>query len=86
MSNENPIITQSSPPPAFVPQSPEKKKRGFAAMDRTQVRELARKGGIAAHRAGTAHEFSSDEARAAGRKGGLATHSGRKLLEETAPS
>jgi general stress protein YciG len=54
------------------------RKRGFGAMDRTQVRELARKGGVAAHRAGTAHEFSSEEARVAGRKGGLATHSGRR--------
>jgi len=53
------------------------RKRGFAAMDRAQVRDLARKGGVAAHRAGTAHEFSSDEARVAGRKGGLATHSTR---------
>ena len=54
------------------------RKRGFGAMDRAQVRELARKGGVAAHRAGTAHEFSSEEARVAGRKGGLATHSGRR--------
>jgi general stress protein YciG len=53
------------------------RKRGFGAMDRKEVRELARKGGVAAHRAGTAHEFSSEEARAAGRKGGLATHAGR---------
>jgi uncharacterized protein len=59
----------------FPPSPPEKKKRGFASMDRNQVRELARRGGVAAHRAGTAHEFSSDEARAAGRKGGLAAHS-----------
>jgi hypothetical protein len=53
----------------------EKKKRGFAAMNPDQVRELARRGGVAAHRAGTAHEFTSDEARVAGRKGGLASHS-----------
>ena len=58
------------------PQSPasEKKKRGFASMDRDQVRESARRGGVAAHRAGTAHEFNSNEAREAGRKGGLASH------------
>lgn len=54
------------------------RKRGFGAMDRAEVRKLAQKGGVAAHRAGTAHEFSSEEARAAGRKGGLATHSGRR--------
>jgi general stress protein YciG len=46
-------------------------------MDPDQVRELARRGGAAAHRAGRAHEFSSEEARAAGRKGGIAAHSGR---------
>ena len=87
MNNQNPFASSNnSPAPStFVPQSSqEKKKRGFAAMDRTQVRELARKGGIAAHRAGTAHEFSSDEARAADRKGGLATHSGRKAAQEQA--
>jgi general stress protein YciG len=59
----------------FPPSPPEKKKRGFASMDRNQVRELARRGGVAAHRAGTAHEFSGEEARAAGRKGGIAAHS-----------
>jgi general stress protein YciG len=50
------------------------RKRGFATMDRNHVRDLARKGGLAAHRAGTAHEFNSEEARAAGRKGGIASH------------
>src|SRR5579871_3045819 len=44
--------------------------RGFASMDRERQREIARKGGRAAHQKGTAHEFTSDEARAAGRKGG----------------
>jgi len=39
-------------------------------MDRDRQREIARKGGRAAHARGTAHEFTSDEARAAGRKGG----------------
>jgi general stress protein YciG len=51
-----------------------KARRGFAVMNPDRVRELARKGGIAAHRAGTAHEFDSEEARAAGRKGGAASH------------
>ena len=51
--------------------------RGFAAMDRKLVSEIARKGGKAAHTAGTAHEFTSDEAREAGRKGGRATHAKR---------
>jgi general stress protein YciG len=53
------------------------RRRGFAAMDPKLVRDLARKGGVAAHKAGTAHEFSSEEARVAGRKGGLATHGAR---------
>ena len=44
--------------------------RGFASMDREKQREIARKGGRAAHQKGTAHEFNTDEARAAGRKGG----------------
>jgi general stress protein YciG len=86
--NDQNVFARSNTSPApstFVPQaSQEKKKRGFAAMDRTEVRALARKGGINAHRAGTAHEFSSDEARAAGRKGGIATHAGRKAAQERA--
>jgi general stress protein YciG len=47
-------------------------------MDRTLVSDIARKGGKAAHSAGTAHEFTSDEAREAGRKGGLAAHAKRR--------
>lgn len=50
------------------------RRRGFAAMGRDRVREIASKGGKAAHAAGTAHQFSSDEARVAGRKGGMAPH------------
>jgi general stress protein YciG len=49
-------------------------RRGFAAMDRARVRELARLGGKSAHQRGKAHEFTSEEARIAGRKGGLASH------------
>ncbi len=45
-------------------------KRGFAAMDPAKQREIASKGGKAAHAKGTAHEFTPDEARVAGRKGG----------------
>jgi general stress protein YciG len=52
----------------------EKKPRGFAAMDRDRVRAIASKGGKAAHVAGTAHQFSSDEAKEAGKKGGIAPH------------
>jgi general stress protein YciG len=55
-----------------------RKPRGFAAMDPKLVSELATRGGKAAHRAGTAHEFTSEEARVAGRKGALATHAKRR--------
>jgi len=54
--------------------TPPKKRRGFAAMDPALVREISRRGGKAAHVAGTAHEFTHEEAREAGRKGGKATH------------
>jgi uncharacterized protein len=46
--------------------------RGFASMDTGKQREIARKGGKAAHQQGRAHEFTADEARLAGRKGGEA--------------
>jgi uncharacterized protein len=48
--------------------------RGFASMDRSKQREIASKGGKAAHQNGTAHEWTSEEAREAGRKGGVASH------------
>ncbi len=47
-------------------------------MDRTKQREIASKGGKAAHQKGTAHEWTSEEARDAGRKGGLASHKRRR--------
>lgn len=52
-------------------------KRGFASMDEEKQREIASKGGKAAHAKGTAHEFDSEEARVAGRKGGEASHGGK---------
>ena len=55
-----------------------KEDRGFASMDRAKQREIASKGGKAAHQKGTAHEWTSEEAREAGRKGGMASHR-RKL-------
>ena len=54
-------------------------KRGFASMDESKQREIASKGGHAAHEKGTAHEFTSEEAREAGRKGGHASHGGSKF-------
>jgi general stress protein YciG len=55
-----------------------KEDRGFASMDRSKQREIASKGGKAAHQKGTADEWTSEEAREAGRKGGLASHQRRK--------
>ena len=46
------------------------RRRGFAAMSKERQREIARLGGRAAHEQGTAHEFTTDEAREAGRQGG----------------
>lgn len=77
-------LTPDRPPQAVEGgEAKPKRPRGFAAMDRKLVSEIARKGGKAAHSAGTAHEFTSEEARVAGRKGGRATHAKRrKMIEE----
>lgn len=61
-----------------------KERRGFASMSAEKQREIASKGGRAAHAKGTAHEWSSDEARAAGRKGGMMSRGGRGKLPEGA--
>jgi len=53
-------------------QAGNRSKRGFASMDDEKKREIASKGGKAAHASGNAHEFNSEEAREAGRKGGQA--------------
>jgi general stress protein YciG len=59
----------------------EKLKRGFSSMDPDKQRKIASRGGKAAHEQGTAHEFTPEEARAAGRKGGL--KAGKKLYRLT---
>jgi len=51
-----------------------KRRRGFAVMDPNRQREIASKGGKAAHEKGTAHRWSEQEAKEAGRKGGAASH------------
>jgi general stress protein YciG len=88
---QQPSELQPDRPPQSAAEAGEnkpKRPRGFAAMDRKLVSEIARKGGKAAHSAGTAHEFTSEEARVAGRKGGRATHAKRRKLveEQTTPS
>ena len=57
-------------------------RRGFASMNPEKQREIARKGGRAAHLKGTAHEWDSDEARLAGRKGGEASHGGGRKRKQ----
>ncbi|MEO7391429.1 MAG: KGG domain-containing protein [Ramlibacter sp.] len=52
----------------MTPDIPKKSRRGFAAMDKERQREIASLGGRAAHASGRAHEFTVEEARAAGRK------------------
>jgi len=63
-----------------------KEDRGFASMDRAKQREIASKGGKAAHQKGTAHEWTSEEARDAGRKGGIASHQRRREQASTPSS
>ena len=63
-----------------------KERRGFASMSPEKQREIASKGGRAAHQKGTAHEWTSDEARNAGRKGGQISRGGRGRLTEPAPA
>lgn len=57
-------------------------RRGFASMDPQKQKEIARKGGKAAHEKGRAHEFTSDEAREAGRKGGQTVSQDRAHMAE----
>ena len=59
---------------------PESAARGFAAMTKERQREIAKRGGKAAHERGTAHEFSGAEAREAGRKGGEAISRDREYM------
>lgn len=67
------LLNQDQPRP--------KSRRGFASMDPVKQREISSKGGKAAHLSGNAHEFDSEEARAAGRKGGEARGLNRRNRE-----
>ena len=62
-----------------------KERRGFASMSPEKQREIASKGGRAAHEKGTAHEWTPDEARSAGRKGGQISRGGRGRLVTAEP-
>lgn len=76
------MAQNNSPSPSSTtgtnPQRPRTSNRGFASMDPARQREIASQGGRAAHRKGTAHEFTSEEARIAGSKGGQARGKSRK--------
>jgi general stress protein YciG len=63
-----------------------KEDRGFASMDRSKQREIASKGGKAAHQKGSAHEWTSEEAREAGRKGGMASHRRKQRARDSGES
>jgi general stress protein YciG len=54
-------------------------------MDRSKQRDIASKGGKAAHQKGTAHEWTSEEAREAGRKGGMASHRRKQEQQQQTP-
>jgi len=56
------------------------KRRGFASMDPEKQREIASKGGRAAHEKGSAHQFTSEEASAAGRRGGEIVSRDREFM------
>ncbi len=72
--------------PVKVPME-RKERRGFASMSPEKQREIASKGGRAAHQKGTAHEWTSEEARSAGRKGGQISRGGRgRLVEPDGPA
>ncbi|MFA6050206.1 MAG: KGG domain-containing protein [Candidatus Paceibacterota bacterium] len=67
-------------------QNKKNKGRGFAGMDPDRQREIASEGGKAAHEKGTAHEFTSEEAREAGRKGGENSRGKQNRDEDEMPS
>ena len=80
---KGPYVVRAQPNGGLAVNTGERKeRRGFASMSAEKQREIASKGGRAAHVKGTAHEWSAEEARAAGRKGGLASHKKRRPLPE----
>lgn len=63
-------------------QTKQKSRRGFAAMPPEKQREIAARGGRSAHESGKAHEFTPEEAVAAGRKGGASVSADRAHMAE----
>jgi hypothetical protein len=83
VTSENGRDVQSPAPTSGIGSSAangRKSARGFASMDSAKQKEIASKGGRAAHAKGTAHEFDAGEARAAGRKGGMAVSRNREHM------
>jgi general stress protein YciG len=83
-----PTVTRRDEAEVKIVTTERKERRGFASMSPEKQREIASKGGRAAHEKGTAHEWTADEARLAGRKGGQVSRGGRGRLiapEPTAP-
>ena len=78
INGENAARADNAPESGTAPRG--RSNRGFASMDRTKQREIASKGGRAAHEKGTAHEFDAGEARAAGRKGGVTVSKNREHM------
>src|SRR6185369_9321715 len=74
------LLDQQSDGGLTVNTGERKERRGFASMSAEKQREIASKGGRAAHEKGTAHEWNADEARNAGRKGGQVSRGGRGRL------
>jgi general stress protein YciG len=73
---------QNASKPEENESSRQKSNRGFASMDPAKQREIASKGGRAAHEKGTAHQFSANEAREAGKKGGGTVSQDRHHMAE----
>ena len=72
--------------PATESEAP-KSRRGFASMTPEQRRMLGSRGGKTAHERGTAHKWTTEQAREAGRKGGTAARRTRRstVAEQTEP-
>jgi uncharacterized protein len=81
-NRENDPRQSATKPDEGAPNARSKSNRGFASMDPAKQREIASKGGRAAHEKGTAHQFSANEAREAGKKGGGTVSQDRHHMAE----
>lgn len=92
LDNVTSVSSSVDAAPTMVAEAPKpsggikKMRRGFAAMDRNQVKMIASMGGKAAHEKGTAHRWNKEEAVAAGKKGGTSFHKSRGGRRKTVTS